>query len=189
MKIRTAYALSAACLLASLAGGLAGCKLGAGAGPATPPHTTTAPRSGHWQGGPLPLSGKLPSGISTWWQTSNEGPTQPTTVTLRWEDVTKPGARVVLRGGDGAQLLAPQPSGGWPLPVNAASTLTVQVQATAGTSFLIVETEQGGRRSVQAIALQQPGQNPGDAQRTRQDYARDAQGEAIVRMQASPASR
>ena len=106
--------------------------------------------AGDWRGGPEPLTGKLPTGIVTWWrfQPAQPQPGQPFELTLRPEGVTQSGATLSLRAGDGARLHPPGASPAavavlaWSLPVGVPSELRVQGVAPPGDSHVHLETRQ-----------------------------------------------
>lgn len=199
----------AAVLVGAPVAALTGCRTADGPAQATPPlmqaTPATAQRSGDpgssdWRGGPEPLTGKLPTGIITWWrfQPAQPQPGQAFTLTLRLDGVVQAGATVALRAGDGARLQgsggdpAVNPAGNpaaaapvWTLPVGTPSELQVQVVAPPGDSHVYLETRQGDRQASRTILLALPGSNPGASARLRNDYATDARGEPIVRMQSN----
>ena len=157
---------------------------------ALPAEPAPAQRMGDWHGGPEPLSGKLPSGIVTWWQLrpAQPRPGEAFELTLRSEEVRQSGASVSLRAGDGARLVGVPPEAAWALPVGTPSQVRVQVVAPAGDSYVHVFTHQGDRYGARSIRIALPGVNPGAASRQRDDYATDSRGEPIVRMPAAAAA-
>ena len=165
----------------------------ASAAAATPVPAEPAPaqRIGDWQGGPEPLSGKLPTGIVTWWQLrpATPRPGEAFELTLRSEGAIRPGAMLSLRAGDGARLVGVAPGMSWALPVGTPSQVRVQVVAPAGDSYMHVFTRQGERYGARSIRIALPGVNPSAAARQRDDYATDSRGEPIVRMPAAAASQ
>ena len=159
---------------------------------ATPVPAGPAPaqRVGDWQGGPEPVSGKLPTGIVTWWQLrpAKPRPGEAFELTLRSEGASRPGAMLSLRAGDGALLAGVAPGASWALPVGVPSQVRVQVVAPAGDSYVHVFTRQGERYGARSIRIALPGINPSAASRQRDDYATDSRGEPIVRMPSATAA-
>ena len=187
---RAAYVVCVAlavCALAACQGGgtdrtAAGSPALATSLPLLPP--APAEREGAWQGGPEPASGKLRSGIVTWWRFAPAAPSPgvPFELVLRFEDVQDGTATASAAVGDGAQWASAGASRAWRLAPDRPSEVRLRLVAPPGTSYLHVTTEQRGRSSVRSILLAMPGKAPSVA--ARGDYATDAQGEPVVRMPA-----
>ena len=165
--------------------GLAACR---GDAPAAPSSASIAPaapaeRVGDWLGGPEPVSGKLRSGIVSWWRLT---PSQPTAgerfeLTLRLDGVRAADAAVAVATGDGARLADAAAPQRWLLRPGQPAQITLRLTAPAGDSYLHVTTVQEGRSSVRSIRLALPA-GPASSPPSRGDYAVDARGEPIVRM-------
>lgn len=114
-------------------------------------------RKGGWQGGPDPASGKLRSGISTYYRFNPEHPKAGKTVQvdLRFETVEAGDATVSLTLGDGAQWANSAPTS-WRLPKDTPSQVTLQITVPAGDSYLHVMTAQNRKPSVKSILLAAP---------------------------------
>lgn len=116
--------------------------------------TADALRKGAWLGGPDPVSGKLRSGISTYYRLDPAHPKagQTVQVDLRFEEVLGSDATVKLTVGDGAQWADPVQTS-WRLPLGTPSQVTLHVTVPAGDSYLHVMTAQNHRPSVASILL------------------------------------
>lgn len=111
-------------------------------------------RKGAWLGGPDPVSGKLRSGISTYYRLDPAYPKagQAVQVDLRFEEVLGSDATVKLTVGDGAQWATPVQAN-WRLPQGTPSQVTLHITVPAGDSYLHVMTAQNHRPSVASILL------------------------------------
>ena len=143
-----------------------------------------AEREGVWQGGPEPASGKLRSGVVTWWRFAPAAPSpgKPFDLVLRFEDVQDDTATASATVGDGAQWASAEATRAWRLAPDRAAEVRLRLVAPPGASYLHVTTQQRGRSSVRSILLALPGKAPAVA--SRGDDATDARGEPVVRMQA-----
>lgn len=114
-------------------------------------------RKGPWLGGPDPVSGKLRSGVATYyrWGAVQAGKPVKAQLELRFEAVSSHDATVNLAVGDGAEWAAPIRAR-WRLKPGVASHITVQVWVPAGDSYLHVTTAQNQRASVKSIVLAPP---------------------------------
>lgn len=145
-----------------------------------------AVKAGVWLGGPEPVSGKLRSGITTWYRLDPPQPArdEPFDLILRFEDVDAAGATVAVSTSDGARFAPPAGVTSWALPLAQASQLKLRLLAPAGSSYVHVQSQQRGRSSVRSVLLSVPAADPAAAPVPRKDYAIDAQGEPIVRKRA-----
>ncbi len=111
-------------------------------------------RKGAWLGGPDPVSGKLRSGISTYYRLDPAHPKagQAVQVDLRFEEVLGRDATVKLTVGDGAQWATPIQTS-WRLSQGTPSQVTLHITVPAGDSYLHVMTAQNHRPSVASILL------------------------------------
>ena len=133
------------------------------------------------------MSGKLRSGIVSWWRLVPAQPAAgvPFELLLRLEDVQGAAATVAIATGDGARLAEAAAPQRWALRPGQPAQIALRLVAPAGDSYLHVTTQQNGRSSVRSIRLAMP---PDSTAKTaassavRGDYAVDAQGEPIVRM-------
>ena len=182
-------ALVAACALAACRGGgdraVAGPPALATSLPAPPlAEPAAAEREGVWQGGPEPVSGKLRSGVVTWWRFAPAVPSPgtPFDLVLRFEDVHDDTATALAAVGDGAQWASAEATRAWRLAPGRPTEVRLRLVAPPGASYLHVTTQQRGRSSVRSILLALPGKAPAVA--SRGDYATDARGEPVVRMPA-----
>lgn len=168
--------------------GLIACRGDAPAPPGHVLHAAVAPadRVGDWLGGPEPVSGKLRTGIVSWWRLAPSPPAvdQPFELVLRLEGARADDAAVSLATGDGARLVDPSAPQRWLLRPGQPAQITLRLVAPAGDSYLHVTTVQDGRSSVRSIRLALPAGPAGAASAPpgRGDYAVDARGEPIVRM-------
>lgn len=188
----------AACVLCTALAvcALAACQGGSDRAAASPPAPTaslpslplaaqaSAEREGVWQGGPEPASGKLRSGIVTWWRIAPAAPSPgtPFELVLRFEDVQDGAATASVAVGDGAQWASAGAARAWRLRPDRSTEVRLRLVAPPGTSYLHVTTEQRGRSSVRSILLAMPGKAPSVA--ARGDHATGARGEPVVRMPA-----
>ena len=104
---------------------------------------------------------------------------------LRFEDIVADGATVSVAPGDGARLASPVAVTAWALTKDQPAQVSVRLVAPPGDSFLNVFSHQLGRTTARAILLPLAGTNPGHGA-PRKDYATDARGQPIVRMQSDP---
>lgn len=166
--------------------GLVACRGDAATAPNSASIAPAAPaeRVGDWLGGPEPVSGKLRSGVVSWWRLTPSQPAAGETfeLALRLEGVRAADAAVSVATGDGARLAdagaTPQR---WLLRAGQPAQVTLRLTAPAGDSYLHVTTVQEGRSSVRSIRLALPA-GPASSTPSRGDYAVDARGEPIVRM-------
>ncbi len=182
MRVRGAAAAAAtlACLIFA-----SGCRDGDAAradGQLVTKPAHSAGHDGDWQGGPEPVSGKLRSGIVSWWRLEPPAPAAGTAfkLVLRLEEVKGDDARASVTTSDGARLADPQSPREWALPRGEASLITLGLVAPAGDSYLHVTTRQDGRSSVRSIRIAVAGGAASAA--TRPDHGIDSRGEPIVRM-------
>lgn len=141
---------------------------------------------GLWLGGPEPVSGKLRSGISTYYQmTAN--PQGYLTLLLRFEDVVANDATVQIRTSDGARVLNSVADQIWPLRPNETSKWALELALPLGDSYLHVMTAQRGRHSTRSILLYRAGGVTQPRGATEGTLERDAKGEPIVRQLPAPA--
>ena len=146
-----------------------------------------AQRQGRWEGGPEPVSGKLRSGITSYYQTQS-GADGALTLVLRLEDVDAADATVQLRTSDGAKLLSPGSEQVWPLRQGAASQWTLSLSIPPGDSYLHVLSAQRGRHSTRTLLLHRDGVAAAPLAGAGTRVERDASGQSIVRQQAVSAS-
>ena len=87
-----------------------------------------SPRVGKWLGGPEPASGKLRSGIATYFQALPEAPVagQPFFVPIRLEDVEKDDAQMELLIRD-VRMANPSEPKAWKLKKGLVSEVRVQL--------------------------------------------------------------
>ncbi len=176
--LATVALLLAMAALTACRGDPATAPIGQSIAPAAP-----ADRVGDWLGGPEQVSGKLRSGIVSWWRLT---PSQPQAddrfeLALRLEGARAADAAVSVAAGDGARLVDAGVPQRWLLRAGQPALITLHLTAPAGDSYLHVTTVQDGRSSVRSIRLALPAGLSG-ATPTRGDYAVDARGEPIVRM-------
>lgn len=176
-----------------LAVGLAGC-LDMLPGKSGHPQTQTpmaskadSARVGKWLGGLDPVSGKLRSGISTYYQVTPDVPVagQPFVVTIRLEGVEKDDAQMELLARDLRLVNASEPRA-WKLKNGQVSQVQVQLLAVAGDNYLHVATMQNKVNSVRSLVF-----STADAPAPRTSsvgtaFETAADGSPIVKMQALP---
>lgn len=114
-------------------------------------------RKGPWLGGPDPVSGKLRSGVTTYyrWVDVQAGKPVKAKLELRFETVSAGGATANLAVGDGAEWATPIPTL-WRLKSGVPSHLTVDLVLPAGDSYLHITTSQQQRSSVKSLLLAPP---------------------------------
>ena len=146
-----------------------------------------SPRVGKWLGGPEPASGKLRSGVTTYFQAVPEVPVagQPFFVTIRLEDVEKDDAQMELLARD-LRLANPSEPKAWKLKKGMASEVRVQLVAVAGDNYLHVATTQNKVSSVRSILFSTADASAPRAPSVGTVYDTTADGNPIVKMQAKP---
>ena len=179
--------VTAALLMLLLA--LAGCQATDSAGSNGQSVAAPAPiaRDGAWLGGPEPVSGKLRSGINSWWRTVPAQPSAglPFELVLRLEDITASDIATAVSTSDGARFADADAARQWLLRAGQPAQVTLRLVAPAGDSYLHVQTQQQGRSSVRSIRLAMPAAPSAASAAARADYAVDVRGEPIVRMRAA----
>jgi hypothetical protein len=123
--------------------------------------STQEPRQGQWQGGPEELSGKLRSGISTYYRLP-EAPLKANSafeIELRFEGVTATDASVEVRSSDGLKFLSKQDHHIWRLSKDQASVVRIGLLAPLGDSYLHIMTGQMGRKAVRSFVINIADQN------------------------------
>ena len=135
-------------------------------------------------GGPEPPSGKLRSGIVSWWRLSpaTPAPGVPFELILRLEAGKADDASAAVATSDGARLADSQARREWTLPADEPALLTLKLVAPAGDSYLHLTTRQHGRSSVRSIRLALPA--GAAASGSAKPHEVDARGEPIVRMES-----
>lgn len=140
-----------------------------------------APRAGAWLGGPEAPSGKLRSGIVTYYQFASQPP-GPVAVTLRLEETVAADARVEISLADGARFADPRQPTRWRLMPHKASQWSLAVVPDPQRpSYLNIFTAQAGRHSAKSILLPVP-QLGSDAQTAGHGPSRERRGEPVMRL-------
>ena len=117
--------------------------------------STDALRVGDWQGGPEAISGKLRSGIATYYRLPSAPlvANQAFDIELRFEGVSADDGTVELRTGDSAKFASSQESYAWRLSKDTPSRVVLRIVAPAGDSYLHVTTSQKSRSAVRSFLL------------------------------------
>lgn len=113
----------------------------------------STPRAEPWLGGPEAPSGKLRSGVVTYYRFASHPP-DPVTVILRWEEALADDATAEVSLSDGARFADPQQATRWRLTPNRVSELSLTViPDPLQPSYLNVFTAQAGRHSARSMVL------------------------------------
>lgn len=147
--------------------------------------TTDAMRTGEWHGGAEPVSGKLRSGIVSYYQLEPKQAVagQALEISIRLEEVVGNDAKLEIQLEKIQKQSGSDEQSSWSLPMGKPSLIKMTLIPTAGDNYVHLMTSQNGKSSVRSIRISTGDANPKTQLHKGQTYEVDAKGEPIIRMQ------